>query len=79
MDKKEFRAFLKKMTALFTQGNELRAYLGLAPVKTEILRAGMAIAALDKEHPLRDRRIAELDEALKFLHLARSLATRASS
>ena len=79
MDKKEFRAFLKKMTALITQGNELRAYLGLAPVKTEILRAGMAIAALDKEHPLRDRRIAELDEALKFLHLARSLATRASS
>jgi hypothetical protein len=69
----------KKLKALFTQRRELRAYLDMAPVKSEIIRAGMAIATMDPEDPLREMRNSELEEVIRFLHLARFTATKASA
>jgi hypothetical protein len=78
MDKDKLRQAAKKIRAFASQRRELKAYLGMAPVKTEIVRAEMAIAELDADDSLLDRRLDELDAAKALLHLARSAATRAA-
>ncbi len=78
MQTNRFQSALKKIGALARQGNELKAYLAMSPVKTEILRASLLIARLAPDAPLRDLRTFEVDEAMKFLHLARMTASKAT-
>lgn len=78
MDKAKREMAKRKIKALMRQGRELRAYLSMAPVKTEVARANLAIARMDGEDPRRDLRTREVDEVLTLLHLARFTATEAA-
>lgn len=78
MSANRFQLAIRKIAALASQGKELKAYLAMSPVKTEIVRASLLIARLDKNPALRNLRRTELDEAIKFLHLARMTACTAT-
>lgn len=60
------------------QRRELKAYLSVAPVKTELQRAALVLGGLHPSDPRYAMRVAEFDSVMTVFHQAKFLASRAS-